>query len=72
MSNGRRRSSDRIHVISRESGWAVKREGRSKASRVHRTKESAVKDARRQKEKGSDVIIHNKDGSIEKWEKGRR
>ena len=35
-------SSDRMHIIKRDNGWAVKREGAGKASKVYDTKEEAV------------------------------
>ncbi len=62
----------RTHVVKRDSGWAVKKEGTKRASKVHKTKDEAIKDARRQKKSGSDVVIHKKDGSIQKWEKSTK
>ncbi len=56
----------RIHVISRKGGWAVKKEGSSRASKIYTTKNAAVKGARKTS-KGHDVVVHKKDGSIEKW-----
>ncbi|MCD6105173.1 MAG: DUF2188 domain-containing protein [Thermosipho sp. (in: Bacteria)] len=61
--------SKRYHVTKRGDGWAVKREGSKKASKVHKTKEGAKKDAQKYREKGNDVVIHKKDGTIEKWQK---
>ena len=60
----------KVHVISRNGGWAVKKEGNSRASKIYRTKDAAVKGAR-SSSKGSDVIVHKRDGSIEKWQKSR-
>jgi hypothetical protein len=54
-------------VISRDDGWAVKKEGNTKASKVYSTKAAAVKGAKRSS-KGHDLVIHNKDGSIESIE----
>lgn len=65
-------SSKRTHVVKRDSGWAVKKEGAQRASKIHKTKDEAVKDARRNKKSGSDVVIHKKDGSIQKWEKSKK
>jgi hypothetical protein len=59
-------SNKRIHVISRNGGWAVKKEGNAKASKIYSTKDAAVKGARKTS-KGHDVVVHKKDGSIEKW-----
>ena len=74
MSNARReaKSSKRVHVISRDKGWALKKEGLSRATKIHQSKEAAVKSARKLVRRGHDVIIHKKDGSIERWEKAKR
>ena len=61
----------RVHVISRKDGWAVKKEGNVKASRLFEKKEAAVEGARKLS-KGHDVIIHKKDGSIQEWERPAR
>jgi hypothetical protein len=60
----------RIHVISRSGGWAVKKEGNTRASKIYSTKDAAVKGARKSSQ-GRDVIVHKKDGSIEKWQKSK-
>jgi len=60
---------DRYHVTKRGDGWAVKKEGSSRASKVYKTKEDATKEALKYLEKGSDVVIHDRDGSIVKWQK---
>ena len=60
----------RIHVISRNGGWAVKKEGNARASKIYRTKDAAVKGAAKSS-KGHDVIVHKKDGSIEKWQRSK-
>ena len=62
-------SSKRVHVISRSSGWAVKKEGTARAAKVYSKKESAVKGAKRSVSRGTDIVVHRKDGSIQKWEK---
>jgi hypothetical protein len=56
----------RVHVISRGDSWAVKKEGNLKASKVYPDKETAITGARKS---GHDVVVHKKDGSIQKWEK---
>ena len=58
----------RIHVIARNEGWAVKREGNTRASKIYHTKDEAVQNAR-QIAKGHDVVIHRRDGSVQKWER---
>lgn len=62
----------RVHVTSRKTGWATKKQGLSKASKVYRTKDSAVRNARKLRTKGHDVVIHRKDGTIQKWEKAKK
>jgi uncharacterized protein YdaT len=59
----------RAHVIKRENGWAIKKQGASRASRVFQSKEEAVKDAQKLKRSGHDLVIHNRDGSIQRWER---
>jgi hypothetical protein len=56
----------RVHVIARDNGWAVKREGASRAARIHGKKSDAIEHARSIPRR--DVIIHKKDGSIQRWE----
>lgn len=62
--------SKKIHVISRNGGWAVKSEGATRASRVYKTKDAAVKGATNSSN-GRDVVIHKRDGSIDKWKKSQ-
>ncbi|HNW49433.1 MAG TPA: DUF2188 domain-containing protein [Prolixibacteraceae bacterium] len=59
----------RVHIIKRESGWAVKKEGNLKASKIFDNKEDAKQHSQVYKLKGHDIIIHKKDGSIERWER---
>lgn len=60
----------KIHVISRNGGWAVKSEGAARASKIYKTKDAAVSGAKRSS-KGRDVVVHKKDGSIAKWHKSK-
>ena len=62
----------RTHVVKRDTGWAVKKEGNKRASRTFQTKDEAIKEAQKYKKDGSDVVVHKKDGSIQKWEKSRK
>ncbi len=62
----------RTHVVKRESGWAVKKQGAQRATKVYRTKEQAVKGAEKSRRSGNDVVIHKKDGSIQKWKKSNK
>lgn len=65
-------SGKRAHVVKRDSGWAVRKEGAKKASKVYKTQADAVRGARVLKKSGSDVVIHKRDGSILKWEKSSK
>lgn len=58
---------NRAHVIKRGLGWAVKKEGAKRATKVYTTKEKAVREAEKNRKSGSDVVIHKKDGSIQEW-----
>lgn len=59
----------RVHVIKRGEKWAVKKQGNIKASGVYDTQREATSVARSYKKSGYDIIIHNRDGTIKKWEK---
>jgi len=61
--------SKRAHVIKRDTGWAVKKEGNTKATKIYKTQDDAVKGAQYLRLKGHDVIIHESDGSIRDWQK---
>jgi hypothetical protein len=65
------KSNDRYHVISRNTGWAVKREGSSKAAGVFSTKIEATTAAGKFQEQKHDVVIHKSDGTISEWRRGR-
>ncbi|SER34545.1 Uncharacterized protein YdaT [Gracilibacillus ureilyticus] len=53
------------HVIPHEDGWAVKAEDAKKASNVYDNKQDAIDRAKEiAKNKQTQVIIHNKDGSV--------
>ncbi|SDJ49971.1 DUF2188 domain-containing protein [Salimicrobium halophilum] len=54
------------HVISHEDGWAVKAQDAKQPSDVFRKKEDAINRAKEiAGNKGTNVIIHKKDGSIQ-------
>jgi hypothetical protein len=61
---------ENFHVIKRETGWSVKREGTSRATSVHKTREEAINNAHKlaRQSKQSLVVVHNEDGSIESQE----
>jgi len=70
--SSKRKRSKRVHVISRKDGWAIKKEDKTRASKIYNNKDSAISSARKLKEKGHDVIVHKKDGSIQNWEKSKK
>lgn len=59
------------HVISRNNGWVVKREGASKAAGVFSTKNDAERASDKFRDKSYDVIVHKADGTISEWKRGR-
>jgi len=61
----------RVHIIKREEGWAVKKQGAQRASKIYPTKEDAKTGTRELQREGNDIIIHKSDGSIEEWRKGK-
>ena len=60
----------RVHIISRyNGGWAVKKQGASRALKVFPTKEEAVISSSPFLLLGYDLVIHRKDGSVELYKK---
>ena len=61
---------ENFHVIKRETGWSVKREGTSRAASVHKTQKEAIESARKlaRRTSKSYVIVHGEDGSIKSHE----
>ncbi|MFT3796682.1 DUF2188 domain-containing protein [Flavobacterium sp.] len=57
----------RTHIVKRGSGWAVKKEGTHRATRIYESIELAIQYAQKEIEAGSDLIIHKTDGSIDQW-----
>ena len=62
----------RVHVMKRGTGWAIKKQGASRASRVYDSKQEAIEAGRRFKRLGYDLVIHKKDGSIQRLEKSQK
>lgn len=58
------------HVIKRESGWSVKKEGASRATSIHSTQKEAIRKALNyaKRHKPATVVVHSADGSIESQE----
>jgi hypothetical protein len=53
------------HVVPHDRGWAVKREGNSRASSVHETQAQAIEAARQTAiNQKAEVLIHGRNGQI--------
>ena len=52
------------HVVPHEEGWALKREGSKRASRVFERKVDALRYAVKDMKKQSCVYVHGRDGRI--------
>jgi poly(hydroxyalkanoate) granule-associated protein len=55
------------HVVPHDEGWAVEKEGASRATSVHSTKAKAVSDGRERAKSGDSgrLVIHRQDGTIQ-------
>ena len=54
-----------LHVVLRNEGWVVKKEGNSRAVSTHRTQREAIEAARKvARANHGELIIHGKDGRI--------
>ena len=58
----------RVHIIKRGEKWAMLKEEKSRASRIYDDKKVAIESASKLLERGYDLIIHNVDGTVQKWE----
>lgn len=63
-------ASAKTHIIKRDTGWAVKKQGTAKASKVYKSQEEAIRGARRMST-SSEIVVHRRDGSIRSWIKNR-
>lgn len=63
--------SGRVHVVPSKDGWAVKKEGSKRASSIQTTKAGAIKAATSIKS-ADRIIVHKKDGTIEKNSKNKK
>lgn len=54
-----------VHVVPRESGWAVEREGSGRASSLHDTQAQAERAGRSTaRSDGTEFFLHGRDGRI--------
>jgi len=60
-----------FHIIKRERGWSVKREGASRATSIHKTQKQAIERARKlaRRTDDSSIVVHTEDGSIKSHER---
>lgn len=58
---------DRVHIIKRDDGWVLKRDGAKRAYRWFNTKEEAIDLAKNYRSRGYDVVVHRTDGTVERW-----
>ncbi|HLP48498.1 MAG TPA: DUF2188 domain-containing protein [Candidatus Deferrimicrobium sp.] len=56
-----------FHVMKSKNNWAIRKDGAGRAFRVVPLKEDAIKIAKGLNRKGFDLVIHRKDGTVEKW-----
>lgn len=59
--------SQRTHILKRKSNWAIKKEGAKRASKLYKSKDEAIKAAKKSREDGVILVIHKSDGSIQQW-----
>lgn len=59
-------NSGRIHVVPTQDGWAVKKEGATRATSVSPTKAEALKAAHSIKS-ANRIVVHKKDGTIQSY-----
>lgn len=53
------------HVVKRDDGWAVKRQGASRDTSHHETQQQAIREASQiARNQGGEVFIHGRDGKI--------
>jgi uncharacterized protein DUF2188 len=56
---------ENLHVVPRIDGWAVRAEGSSRATSIHRSQREAIEAARKlAKEAATQLVIHGRDGRI--------
>jgi len=60
-----------VHIIKRGERWAIKKQGASRATQLYDNKEEAILDGREFRELGYDLVIHRKDGKIQRHEKAK-
>lgn len=62
-----RTNSGNIHIIYSNNEWAVKREGAKRAAYKFKSKQEAIKKARKHSAYSGKIIIHTKDGTVDHY-----
>ena len=57
----------RIHIISKNDRWIVRKEGSKKASKIFTDVEDAKFFSKKYRKLGYDIILHRKNGEVKKW-----
>jgi len=60
----------KTHIIKRGDGWAVKKQGRTRASKVYKSQDDAIRGAKKMNS-SAEIIVHKRDGSVRKWIKNK-
>lgn len=65
MPRKQKTNGENLHVVPRIDGWAVRAEGRSRATSVHSSQREAIEAARKlAKKAATQLVIHGRDGRI--------
>lgn len=59
----------RAHVISRRGRWDLLKQGHKRALGLFDTQKEAIQAAKKLKSDGYDIVIHDKNGTVKRWEK---
>lgn len=58
-------STNNVHIVPHEQGWAVRIEGNERVTSIHPTQEDAANAGRdRARREGSELLIHGENGRI--------
>jgi len=60
------KDSGRYHIVKNSDGWAVRREGAKRISKVFRTKANAIRGAKTYRSYKGILIVHETGGSFQK------
>ena len=60
------KNTGRYHVVQSSDGWAVKREGAKRASKIYNSKTEAIRDVKSYSDYKGILILHKRDGSFQK------